>query len=278
MEHTLEHLENTYNAPSQLTLIFPNKRAGSVFKNKLRLAATKPSFFPIIYSAETFIEEVATLTVLNPAQLLLKSYRVYLNTSAIEEKEPFESFVTWAPTLLNDLNEMDGHLVPPEQFFAYLTSIQDIKHWSLQKEQTAFVKNYLKFWNALPQFYKNLNETLATERSGYQGQVYRKAAQNVPKYVEGTSRPHIFIGFNALNAAEQAIFKAFLKAGKGEAIWDVDSYFMARGAHSATHFQKKYFAWQCYKEKQPKLLSNSYAGPKNIQLLSAQKAISQVKY
>ena len=72
----------------------------------------------------------------------------------------------------------------------------------MQNEQTQLVKNYLKFWNSLPSFYDLLRTELIHKNQGYQGLIYREAAENIEYYKSNSSnKTHIFIWCNALNTS-----------------------------------------------------------------------------
>ena len=146
LEDTLFTLQQKHTDLSKLTLIFPSKRAGGFFKNFISKHAVTTSFLPKIVSIEEFIQDVSDLTIINNTELLFKSYSVYLNTKSFTQKEDFESFNSWAVTLLNDFNEIDRYLVNPKDFFNYLGSIKSMERWNLKEEKTELIQNYLKFW------------------------------------------------------------------------------------------------------------------------------------
>ncbi len=280
LEETLSTLRKEHTDLSSLTLILPSKRAGGFLKNYLRETATKTNFSPKIISIEEFIEELSDLKIVDTTELLFKSYEVYLNTSAIHEKEDFEVYTSWATTLLADFNEIDRYLIDPEPFFNYLSSIQDINHWYVKDEKTPLIENYLRFWSGLHDFYENLKSALLLEKIGYQGMVYRKAAEDIEHYCSiKDARQHVFIGFNALNNAEQHIFQELLETGNTSVFWDADAHFYTDGKHSASLFLRKYTnEWKYYQSNTPRIIGNHFQKEKQFQFVETQKNISQAKY
>ena len=82
--------------------------------------------------------------------------------------------------------------------------------------------------------------------------------------------PHkkfFFIGFNALNKAEEFLFKAFLENGKSEVYWDIDRTFFESN-HSAGSFIRKYKKqWKYYEKNQLKQISDHFIAEKNIEII-----------
>lgn len=280
LEETLLKLKEDYNDISKLTIILPSKRACGFLLNYLKSNNQETIFAPKIISIEEFIEEVSGLKIIDSTELLFESYKVYLNTSPGQDKDSFDVYSTWANTLLNDFNEIDRYLIPTKPFFNYLSSIQDINYWYVKSEKTELIENYLKFWNSLSSFYEKLKLSLLKNNVGYQGIVYREAAENIEHYKERQNNsPHIFIGFNALNNAEQTIIQELLEDENTKIFWDADEHFFKNNNHSASNFLRKYFTeWNYFRKNQPNFISDNFNKEKNINIIEVQKNISQVKY
>ena len=241
LEETLIKIKEDCHDISKLTIILPSKRACGFLLNYLKSNNQKTNFAPKIISIEEFIEEVSSLKIIDSTELLFESYKVYLKTSPNQDKDSFDVYATWANTLLNDFNEIDRYLIPTKSFFNYLSSIQDINYWYVQNEKTELIENYLKFWNSLSSFYEALKETLLKNNVGYQGIVYREAAENIEHYKNlKKDTHHVFIGFNALNNAEQTIIQELLEDSNSKVYWDVDEHFFTNESHSASYFLRKY--------------------------------------
>ena len=279
-EETILYLTKKHGSLSQLTIILPSKRAGGFFLNHLKNQALHTSFAPKIISIETFIEHVSDLQIIDPTALLFRSYETYLKLDSIPEKESFDTYSTWATTLLGDFNEMDRYLLDTHSFFNYLNDIQDLNHWYLRDDKTPLIEKYLAFWNSLQEFHKSLKDHLLKDHLGYQGLVYRKAAEDISHYMEANqSTKHVFIGFNALNAAEQTIMQELLELDQNEVIWDTDSYFFEDTAHSASLFLRGYKKnWKHYQKTPFTNIASNFIKPKAFSFVGVQKNIGQVKY
>lgn len=280
LEETLQAIQKESQDISSALLILPSKRAGGFLKNYMRKHASQTHFLPEIISIEEFIEKLSDLSIIDNTELLFLSYQAYLKTDSISEKDDFETFSSWITTLLNDLNEMDRYLVPQNQFFGYLSGIQDINHWYLKHDKTELIENYLNFWNSLPGFYDNLSEILLNNNVAYQGLAYRKAAEDIEHYLaHHGDREHIFIGFNALNGAEQQIIQELLENGNGKTYWDADTFFMNDEAHSASLFLRSYTKeWKYFQGQAPLGIGNHFGQPKTFRFVETQNNMAQAKY
>ena len=280
LEETIQYLTKKHGSLSQLTIILPSKRAGGFLLNHLKNQALHTSFAPKIISIETFIETVSDLNIIDPTALLFKSYETYLTLDSIVEKESFDTYSSWATSLLGDFNEIDRYLLDTHSFFNYLNDIQDLNHWYLREDKTPLIEKYLAFWNSLQEFYKTLKDTLLKDHQGYQGLVYRKAAEDISHYMEANkATKHVFIGFNALNTAEQHILQELLELDHNEVIWDTDSYFFEDATHSASLFLRDYKNnWKYYQKNSFTSVASNFIKPKAFSFVGVQKDIGQVKY
>lgn len=280
LQETLADIKSTFPDISEVTIILPSKRAGGFLMDDLKRESSKTQFAPIIYSIEEFIEELSNLSIIDNTELLFKSYQAYLNTTSINAKDDFETYSTWATTLLNDFNEIDRYLVEPEPFFSYLASIKTLERWGVKDEKTELIDNYLRFWESLPSFYENIQSLLLKEYIGYQGMVYREAAANIERYINNNgSKALVFVGFNALNTAEQHIIQALLETGNTKVYWDTDKAFYEDPKHSASYFIRKYInEWKYFQHEQPKFVADNFKKPKHIEFIEVQKNIGQAKY
>lgn len=280
LQDALTDVKNILPDISDITFILPSKRAGGFLLNELKKNSPTTIFAPTICSIEEFIEELSNLKIINNTELLFKSYEAYLKTDSITEKEDFETYSTWATTLLNDFNEIDRYLVEPTRFFSYLASIKTLERWGVKEEKTELINNYLQFWESLPAFYENIQSFLLKEQIGYQGMVYREASANIEHYITANkNKTHVFIGFNALNTAEQHIIQELLETETTMVYWDADRTFYEDSKHSASHFIRKYIKeWKYFQQKTPKFIAQNYEKPKNFQFIEVQKNIGQAKY
>lgn len=277
LEEVIEELHNDKVAIEKCIYILPSKRAGTFLKKIISRKVGKTIISPDIFSIERFIEKIAGLSYASQTQQLFELYRAYLEVGSYE-KENFESYLNWAQPLLQDINEIDRYLIDTSSLFSGLAAIQEVNHWSLAKEQTSLMKNYLHFWNQLHGIYKAFNSNLLDQQIGHQGLVYRKASEMSTQYAQNEKRPHIFLGFNALNTAESHIIQEILKDPNSKIFWDLDEYFLKDKLHDAGLFIRKHVEdWKYLSTNPLRGISNHYLKNKSISIVGTPKNITQTK-
>ena len=194
--------------------VLPSKRAGTFLRDSIAKNTTTTILAPEIYSIESFVEKISGLNPATHTQQFFELYRAYYN-SVDGEKDNFYAFTKWGNTLLQDFNEIDRFLIDPNKLFSHLSAIQEINHWSLEKEKSTMISNYLSFWNSLENIYYAFTDLLSKQGVGHQGMLYRSACANLDEYLsKNTSIKHVFIGFNALNTAEEQNITTILETTK----------------------------------------------------------------
>ena len=278
----LKDLKAKYSNFSELTFIVPSKRAGLFLKHQLPEVIKQTAFSPLILSIEEFVEDLSQLRNISNTELLFEFYNSYTELTNESQRDSFETFSKWAQILLQDFNEIDRYLIQPHKIFDYLTAIKEIEsdHWSIEKNQTDFIKNYLAFWNKLYNYYTHFTETLTKKQIGYQGLIYRKAEENTNSYIKNNpNKLHIFLGFNALNTAETNIIQELLENKMAEIYWDIDASFFNNNNHDAGLFIRQHKnRWKYFKNHSFNWLGDHYSKPKNIAMFGIPKNIGQAKY
>lgn len=271
-------LEQERNVTNTLFVV-PSRRAGNMVRSALSRKLKKTIFAPEIFSIEEFITHISGLRPIDATEQLFTLFKVYQENTPKDDQESFSVFYGWAQTILHDFNEIDRYLVDHNQFFNYLGAVQELNHWSSENEQTDIIKRYLAFWETLPVLYNAFCSKLEKQGKGHQGLIYRKAAEDVEFYIENNQdKKHIFVGFNALNTAEQHIIQALLSTGNTGAFWDAEEWFMENKKHEASHFLRNYRTdWKYYETNTFPKISNHYTGTKKIKATAIAQDIEQAK-
>lgn len=282
LHQVLEKLLTAKNQKlSEITFVLPSQRAGGFLKNLLKTEFEYSGFVPKILSTEDFIVDITGLRPLDNINSLFRFYEAYKKLTPKKNQEDFDVFYGWAQTLIYDFNEVDRHLINTEKFYNYLAEIQNVEHWSLAQPQTELVKSYLDFWNKLPEYHNQFVTSILKENQAYQGLIYRKAAEQIKGYLNKTENQIVFIGFNALNKAEQEIIQTVLQHKKGQIFWDIDEHFYADPEHEAGHFMRTYRNdWTYYTEANNPFewVGQNFEKEKNIKAIGIPKNIGQAKY
>ncbi|PCJ95316.1 MAG: hypothetical protein COA50_08890 [Flavobacteriaceae bacterium] len=274
LEEVIDDVWSKHKSFDNLVFVLPSKRAGTFLRSNLAKVTNKTIFSPEIYSIETFVEKIAGISYASNTEQLFELYHSYLKTYK-GEKEDFYGFSKWGQTILQDFNEIDRHLIDPSQLFPYLSAIKEIDYW----DTTKMMKDYIRFWNNLEQLYEHFNKTLLDKGVGHQGLVYRQACERLNSYLDTDKQTYIFIGFNALNKAEEFIIQKILQKGNGDIFWDADHYFVDDPIHDAGYFIRQHQkTWPYFKNNVLKGINDNYLSQKNINIIGVPKSVSQAKY
>ena len=264
---------------SRLSFVLPSKRAGNFLKSSISKFTDRTLFSPDIFSIEEFIEHISLLKSIPNTELLFELYNIYIEVTPEEQVDDFTIFCKWAQIIIQDFNEIDRYLIPSEEIFTYLSAIKEVDHWSVSNEKTELIKKYLSFWEKLPIYYKKFTRNLISKGFGYQGLLYREAVEKLELYIQHNSKKRfVFLGFNALNNAEQKIIQELLHQGVADIYWDFDSHFIDSKFHDAGLFARQHKQWKYFQKNTFKWSFNNYKSEKDIHIIGVPKNIGQAKY
>ena len=278
ISETLETILKTTKSFEDVVFVLPSQRAKvfvkQTFKDKIRVG-----FLPEILSIEQFVNQISGIEKADSVQLLFHFYTIYKNLE--KDFVSFDVFASWAFTVIQDFNEIDQHLIDAKDIFIYLRDIQRLKKWSVKGEfrETELMKDHYSFLEKLTTFYTAFYQFLKEKNIGYQGLIYRESCQKIDVFLQQNShKKFFFIGFNALNKAEEHLFKKILETGNSEIYWDIDTVFL-NSNHQAGKFIRKYKAeWKYYDKNDIKIVGNTFSTPKKIEVIGASKNTTQLKY
>ncbi|WP_421751166.1 PD-(D/E)XK nuclease family protein [Croceimicrobium sp.] len=220
------------------TVVLPSRRAGIFLQRALESQLEKARLAPRLLSIEEFIFELTALEPVSRPELYFRLFECLRNSVRPDLK--FEEFNRWGRALLQDFNEIDRYLIEPDQIFSYLGDLKRIEQWNLEPgEHTRMLDDYLKFWPALADVYKELKQSLLAESKAWQGLAYRVFAEKIEFETAAIAKEYeqfYFIGFNALNNAEEKALMHLYEAGLAQFFWDVDRYYFDDSEQEAGHF------------------------------------------
>ncbi len=260
-----------------VVLVVPSERAGVFLREELNQRNLKATFFPEVISIQNYTQRLSGIILADYIKLLFDFYTIYQQNIPVKEQESFETFSQWATVALNDFNEIDSHLVPAKAIFSNLFDVRRLQLWFKDKTPSKLAKNHLAFFKNLYFLYQKFSEHLDREKVGYQGFIYKKAIENLPKFIKTTTTHTAFIGFNALNKAEEVLFQELLLHQKASIFWDANSKWLET-QNEAGYFLRKYQKTWKYYEKNPFLyIENELSEPK-FHIIGTAKNVGQVKY
>jgi len=264
---------------NNLIFVLPSQRSCVFLKEEILIKTPGTAFLPKIISIENYIQELADINLIDATQLLFEFYTIYQQNIPKENREPFDAFSQWATIALHDFNEIDSYLVNSTHFFSSLRDVKRLEKWFQNKKPSQLAINYLQFFEYLAVFYEALYEKLKNNKFGYQGLIYKEATNNLEFYINNNVGNHIiFVGFNALNKAEETIFQEFLNNNLASVYWDANESFF-KNSNEAGVFLRKYKKEWAYYQKNPFLWDREVLPiHKSINLIGAPKNTTQIKY
>jgi hypothetical protein len=232
-------------------VVLPTRRAVTVFLQELATCAHAPVLAPHTLAVDDFITSASGLQLIDPVSLLFEAFDVFCR---IDGRVQFDEFVGWASVLLADFDRIDQQLIDPAELFSYLTAAKALDRWNLALPagaapitETPATTRYFQLFQNLEQAYADLHRRLIDQGLAYRGMAYRHLATNVETLLgQNPAYEKIyFVGFNALSAAEEQIFKSLIdradgQTGKAEAIWDADPYYLNDPTQEAGQFLRRY--------------------------------------
>lgn len=273
-----------------ITIIFPNKRAGLFLAEEISRLIERPTWMPKIITLSDFIQEHTGFQKADDLILTIKLYKTYRHITGNQEK--FEDFYFWGNMLLNDFDDVDKYLINAKALFSNLTALKELednfshlsaeqieaikKFWSsfnsgnYSKEQQEF----LKIWDKLFLLYSTFRKSLATEKIAYEGMALRCFLEHIEEI--NLTGPILFAGFNALNQCEKQIFTHFQNSRQAFFYWDHDIYYSANEYHEAGKYIRenmKLFPNELGKE----YFNNFKHNGKKIEFISVPSSVGQAK-
>ncbi|MCL1934176.1 MAG: PD-(D/E)XK nuclease family protein, partial [Candidatus Azobacteroides sp.] len=227
---------------SELTVVFPSRRARLFFNRYLYEAVNHPLWSPQYVSIDELFESVSPYRNADPIQLtgdLYQSYvSIYNARSEQPLKETLDEFFFFGEILLRDFDDIDKNLVNPRLLFDNLRDLDSLKddfsHLSEnQREALSRFRNifigesdlktaFASIWNLLGDVYSELKEKLRSKGIAYPGMLLREVIEN--ESGEFPDKPYVFVGFNILNKCEEHLFKRLKH--KSLFYWDYDAYYL----------------------------------------------------
>ena len=230
-----------------LTILFPNKRAGLFLAQELAQLIDRPVWMPEILTLSEFIERQTGLKKAEELTLIIKLYKTYQEYAGTTER--FDDFYFWGNMLLGDFDDIDKYLVDAKDLFSNITALKEIESAFpyLTPEQVEFIQSFwrsfnsekysreqqefLNVWDKLYPTYTRFKAKLLAENLCYEGMGQRLFCEQLSKH--HTDRQLIFAGFNALNQCEKRIFSYFRDNRQALFYWDYDLYYSANDNHEA---------------------------------------------
>ena len=227
---------------SELTVVFPSRRARLFFNRYLYEAVNHPLWSPQYVSIDELFESVSPYRNADSIRLTGDLYQSYVSVYNARSEQPLtetlDEFFFFGEILLRDFDDIDKNLVNAKLLFSNLRDLDSLKddfsHLSEnQREALSRFRNifigesalktaFASIWNLLGDVYSGLKEKLRSQGIAYPGMLMREVVEN--ESGEFPDKPYVFVGFNVLSKCEEYLFKRLKH--KSLFYWDYDVYYL----------------------------------------------------
>jgi len=246
--------QNHQSELSELCLVFPSRRAGLFFTTYLNEMVERSMLAPDIITINELITSVSGLQQADQVVMVLKLQEAYSKVTG--HQEPLDEFFFWGEILLADFDDVDKYLLNADDLFRNIADLKDLDNqfeyltaeqkaaieefWgNLEKVPHSFNKEkFIGIWIKLAAIYHQFKDSLRQANIGYTGMIYREVVEGWGEYFpdELKAKKYIFIGFNALNNCERAIFKKLDNLHRAMFFWDYDEFYLKDIENEAGRF------------------------------------------
>ncbi len=239
---------------SQVTIVFPNKRASLFFSKALTEHWNKPLWSPRYATISELFSSQSDLEPGDHIMLVLELYKVYREITG--SQETIDQFYNWGELMLADFDDVDKHLADASKVFTLVSDMHELDNVDyLSDEQqkvlhqffsnftsdhtSVLKKRFIMLWNKFHDIYTTYRERLLQQGIAYEGMMYRRVIEN-HMLPQAGGETYIFIGFNLLNEVEHKLFLHYKAEGAARFYWDFDAYYMPKKGEKMSHEAGRY--------------------------------------
>src|SRR5574344_1562282 len=94
---------------SDVTVVFPNRRAKLFFDQYLSECSERPIWSPTCMTIDELFESQTALYIADPLLLISRLYDIYIEITKTDES--IDSFWSWGEMMLSDFSDIDMNMV-----------------------------------------------------------------------------------------------------------------------------------------------------------------------
>ncbi len=263
-----EQLLVKYQDSRNLTVIFPNRRAGLFLQKELAKRIEKPIWLPQISSLEDFILARSQFKKIENFESVLWLHEVYLNHQ--EKGETLDKFFFWGEMIIKDFEEIDQYGVDANHLFTSIKSQKELdqEFYFFSEEEKKIISSFwatflpkssknqdlfLETWKILKSIYTEYKSFLISKGKAYNGMIYANFLEHLLADDFSDDGKFLFVGFNALTAVEERILKYYIEHKGADVLWDTDVYYLHDNSQEAGYFHRIY--------QKDNILGNTFKSP-----------------
>ena len=231
---------------SELTVLFPSRRARLFFTDALSRIAAEPLWQPRWQTVDELTTEISGLRSGDRIRLITELYRIYSEFHT----EPFDRFYAWGDLLLNDFDTIDKYMIDAGRLFRNISDLKELEadvsyltpaqlgilrsFWASlagEGDLSEEKRRFLAVWRTLAEVYRRYKARLAELGIAYTGMIQRAAAERIAAgraaLPGGGGRRYVVAGFNALSECEKRVFGFLATRAETDFYWDYDDYYVS---------------------------------------------------
>ena len=247
---------------SNITVVFPGKRANLFLNQELAYLSQEPVWTPRYMTIGDMFQDLSPYETADPIDCICTLYQIFHQLMGKDDKETLDQFYGWGEVILSDFDDIDKHMKNAKDIFRNVHELIEYDSVDyLEQEQinilshffenfspeknTELKKRFLKIWQNMYPMYCSLKEHLGNSGILYEGASFRLVAEKLKEQDEDTLHhlqnygTVIFVGFNVLNDVEKTLMKTLQKKGQALFYWDYDIYYTDDKNHEAGIFMRE---------------------------------------
>lgn len=238
-----EILEKHGNQLSGHLMVLPSRRAISFLRKAFKQQAQGSVWLPQMLSIDDFVKQLTRFEHPSDVEMLLAMYPHYANAAKGNARD-FDDFIQWGGTLLRDFSEWDAYLCDTKALFTYAAELEAIERWNPDGgELSAMQAAYQDRWKWIAEVYRSFSAECLEKGKTWSGLSYRFLVNNLDTLWkrEFAEIQHTwFVGFNAINTAEEQVLNYLAQNGLLKLRWDADAFYTNIKNHEAGLFFRKH--------------------------------------
>ncbi|MDO5447247.1 MAG: PD-(D/E)XK nuclease family protein, partial [Prevotellaceae bacterium] len=293
IEHVAEDLLSKFgNNLSDVTVIFPNKRASLFLNEALATYSERPVLAPKYYTISELFCDASDAIVGDRIELVFLLYKVYQEVT--KSDETLDRFFPWGEIIINDFDDIDKHMLDADKIFTNVKDIHEfddieflsdeqkevLKHFfpNYEGNNTHLKEKFLKLWSKLAEIYTAFQEAMRQSGIMYEGALYRYATDKIAQTIAAGNeiKHYVFVGFNHLLPVENQLFKTIKNNIDTLFYWDYDNFYINN--HEAGNDIKQNLILFPNALGGNEEIYDNFSKPKDIQVLTSSTDNLQARY
>lgn len=276
---------------SDITVVFPNKRAALFLNQAFADISDKPIWSPSYITINELLHSMSDYVIPDEIKLICELYHSYVEIT--KSNETLDEFYGWGQLLLSDFDDIDKNMADARMIFnnvANLHEFDSIDYLSDEQKETLkqffsqftddhnskLRERFLRLWNCLYDVYVDFNNRLNKQNLTYEGALYREVVNK--KDMKLKNKLYLFVGFNLLQKSEKMLFSRLQHDDCAKFYWDFD-YYYCNSQHEAGRFiNQNMQSFTNELDSNDDNIYSNFNAPKNITYISSPTENAQGRY